>query len=462
MVERIREFLAERPEGATSEDIAAQVLRLKGARGTVADRVVDAALAEDRQVARGGDGIWRLRSASRALKGAEFVSIGVRSSPPEDGPEQLVGLAAMRCSLGGQPRWFPEVQVVGGDGEALESFAAFVEGEMPAAFRLPRVRRLVNGSALASLGRPVVAEGLCLYRLGRLGFPDRLLGTVEDLAEAAGAAYLTERGPQEEAALQGDLLLRLLELRKKADEDTVEAVLADLHPDRAPVDFEAYAFDEAFLGELPQSPGIYVMRDQQGRVIYVGKSVSLRDRVGTYFSRRSERPEKTKRILDRIWSVEVETVGSELEALLLEARLIRLCRPEFNTQVDVHDRASGAAADGDFVLLLPSVEPDSVELFCIGEGRPPEQHRARRDLSDWEGVSRQVRALYFGNDEPPGPLAEDDAADLEILRSWVARNMDAVNRVDMQAVGGPDEALRVLEDYVRGCDLEGWEKVWRI
>ena len=112
MVERIREFLAERPEGATSEDIAAQVLRLKGARGTVADRVVDAALAEDRQVARGGDGIWRLRSASRALKGAEFVSIGVRSSPPEDGPEQLVGLAAMRCSLGGQPRWFPEVQPI--------------------------------------------------------------------------------------------------------------------------------------------------------------------------------------------------------------------------------------------------------------------------------------------------------------------------------------------------------------
>ncbi len=462
MVERIHEFLAERPDGATSEDIAAQVLRLQGARGTVADRVVDAALEEDRQISRGSDGMWRLRPESSALTGAEFVSIGVRASLPEDGPERVVGLAALRCGLHGQPRWFSEVQIEEGPREALESFAEFAEGAVPAAFRLPRIRRLINGAARASLGRAVLAEGLCLYRLGRRGYPDRLLGTVEDLAEAAGAAYLTERGPPEEAALQGDLLLRLLESREKGDGDSVEAVLADLHPDRAPVDFEAYAFDEAFLGELPQSPGIYVMRDLQGRVIYVGKSVNLRDRVGTYFSRRSERPEKTKRILDRIWSVEVETVGSELEALLLEASLIRLCRPEFNTQVSVHDRASGASAGGHYVLLLPSVELDSVELFCIREGRPVKQHRARRDLSDWEGISRQVRARHFSEDGPSGPLEAGDAADLEILRSWVGRNSDAVNRVGMLAAGGAEEALRLLSEYIRGCDLEGWEKVWRI
>ena len=90
------------------------------------------------------------------------------------------------------------------------------------------------------------------------------------------------------------------------------------------------------------------------------------------------------------------------------------------------------------------------------------QHRARRDLSDWEGISRQVRARHFSEDGPSGPLEAGDAADLEILRSWVGRNSDAVNRVGMLAAGGAEEALRLLSEYIRGCDLEGWEKVWRI
>ena len=77
-------------------------------------------------------------------------------------------------------------------------------------------------------------------------------------------------------------------------------------------------------------------------------------------------------------------------------------------------------------------------------------------------MSSHVRALHFGDRGQPGSLSEGDTADLEILKSWVARNIDAVNRVDMQAAGAAGEALRVLADYVRGCDLEGWEKVWRI
>ena len=123
-------------------------------------------------------------------------------------------------------------------------------------------------------------------------------------------------------------------------------------------------------------------------------------------------------------------------------------------------RASGL--DGSFVVLLPSDEPESVELFCVREGRPLEQLRVRRDLSDWEDVSRRVRNLHHNGIRTTGPLAEGDAADLEILMSWVARNVDDVNRVDMQAAGSAEDGLRLLGGYIRGCDLEGWEKVWRI
>ena len=197
-------------------------------------------------------------------------------------------------------------------------------------------------------------------------------------------------------------------------------------------------------------------------MIYVGKSVSVRNLVRTYFARRSERPEKTRRILERIWSVEVERVGSELEALILEARLIRQCRPEFNTQVEVHERSARGDGEQNFVLVLSSSEPGYSELFCVREERAVEQTRVRRDLSDWGRVSQEITFRYFGDADPGPALKEGDEAVLEVLKGWVAQRREDVNLVDMDAFGSTQEAARILGDYVRGCDLDGWEKVWRV
>ncbi len=475
MKERISRFLELQPQGATSEEIAAEALNLRGARGAVADKIVEAAVDGDAQVVMGRDGLWTLKSASRTIREATFVTLGVRAGVDGAGSERLVGIVGRRFGMEGQQERFPEA-AVGEVGEAEKqaflSFASFARSAVPVAFRLPRLRRLVNRCARGTLGHPLLEEGVCLYRLGRRVFPDQPLPSLEALCEAAGLSYLTDRGPEEEAGLQADLLLLLLE--RYGTEGGVEEVISDLYPDALPVYFEAYAFDEAFLDELPQQPGVYIMRDRAGCVIYVGKSVNLRDRVRVYFSRRSERPEKTRRILERIWSMEVQTVGSELEALLLEARLIRLCKPEFNTQVTVHERGAEMGPVRNFVLVLPSSEPDSLELFCVREAEPLEQARVRRDLSDWSGVSEQIGRLYFGEfssefrvpssefQVADSGLSEGDAADLEILKRWLAQRQQQVNCVDMDGSGRPEEALRVLGDYVRGCDLEGWEKLWRV
>lgn len=473
--ERIVRFLELQPKGATSEEIAGGALKLGGARGAVADKIVEAAVDGDARVVMGRDGLWTLASASRTIRKATFVSMGVRAGVDGSGSERLSGIAGRRFGMEGLQERFPEA-AVGEVGEeekqAFLSFASFARSAVPVAFRLPRLSRLVNRCARWALGHPLLKEGVCLYRLGRRVFPDQPLVSLEALSDAAGLSYLTDRGPEEEAGLQANLLLMLLE--RYGAEGGVEEVISDLYPDALPVHFEAYAFDEAFLDELPQQPGVYIMRDQAGCVIYVGKSVNLRDRVRVYFSRRSERSEKARRILARIWSMEVQTVGSELEALLLEARLIRLCKPEFNIQMAVHERSAEMDPVRNFVLVLPSSEPDSLELFCIREAEPLEQARVRRDLSDWSGVSEQIERLYFGEfgsefgvpsskfQVADAGLSEGDAADLETLKRWLAQRQQQVDCVDMDGAGRSEEALRVLGDYVRGCDLEGWEKVWRI
>jgi hypothetical protein len=468
MRDRIRRFLEERDTGASSEEIAAYVLKLRGAAGAVADRVVEAAVEGDAQFVRDGAGAWTLRpvNATTPLREVLFVVAGARPAVPVGrGAERLGSICGIRVGVGHAEERLPETRV-GPDATAargaLASFESFSQGAVPAAFRLPRVRRLVNRSSHEVLGRPVLEGGICLYRMGRRWHPERSLPSLEALGEAAGLPHLAEGGLEQDVDLQVQVLLASVERYLAQGITTVEGVMADLHPDATPVDFEAFAFDEAFLDELPTGPGVYVMREKDGGVIYVGKSINIRDRVRTYFARRSERPEKTRRILERIWSVEVERVGSELEALILESRLIRRCQPEFNTQVAVHDRSARDAVEQNFVLVLPSSESGCAELYCVRRDRAVEQARVRRDLSDWGTVSEQITSRYFGDTGPDPGLEEGDAADSEILRGWVAQNREDVNLVDMDAFGSAQEAARVLGDYVRGCDLDGWEKVWRI
>jgi excinuclease ABC subunit C len=81
---------------------------------------------------------------------------------------------------------------------------------------------------------------------------------------------------------------------------------------------------------LPRAPGIYLFRDQAGDILYVGKAKSLRTRVRSYFRQEASRTIKTQELVRRIASVETIVVGSEAEALILEANLIKEHRPRFN------------------------------------------------------------------------------------------------------------------------------------
>jgi excinuclease UvrABC nuclease subunit len=85
------------------------------------------------------------------------------------------------------------------------------------------------------------------------------------------------------------------------------------------------------LVSLPECPGVYLFRDVRGSIIYVGKSVCLRKRVRSYFYRRDDDSRKIRRLRQEIRSVEWIRTGSELEALLLESRLVKQNLPRFNT-----------------------------------------------------------------------------------------------------------------------------------
>ncbi len=84
------------------------------------------------------------------------------------------------------------------------------------------------------------------------------------------------------------------------------------------------------LEQLPESPGVYIYRDEQGAIIYVGKAVSLKHRVRSYFGASAARDPKVKALMSRARGLEYITTDSEVEALILESNLIKEHRPRYN------------------------------------------------------------------------------------------------------------------------------------
>ena len=86
---------------------------------------------------------------------------------------------------------------------------------------------------------------------------------------------------------------------------------------------------EEELKKLPDRPGVYVMRDKDNNIIYVGKAISLKNRVRQYF-RKTNKTERIKKMVSLIDHFEYIVVDNEAEALILECNLIKKNRPKFN------------------------------------------------------------------------------------------------------------------------------------
>jgi excinuclease ABC subunit C len=81
---------------------------------------------------------------------------------------------------------------------------------------------------------------------------------------------------------------------------------------------------------FPHAPGVYLMKDEAGRVIYVGKAKDLRNRAGSYFLKAAAEEARTARFVSEIRDIDFLQTESEVDALLLEARLVKDIQPKYN------------------------------------------------------------------------------------------------------------------------------------
>ncbi len=87
---------------------------------------------------------------------------------------------------------------------------------------------------------------------------------------------------------------------------------------------------KGILGSLPSKPGVYLMKDADGQIIYIGKAKRLRNRVRSYFTTNADGTQKTLRMRSLVADIDVIITETEVKALILEETLIKQHRPHFN------------------------------------------------------------------------------------------------------------------------------------
>jgi hypothetical protein len=186
---------------------------------------------------------------------------------------------------------------------------------------------------------------------------------------------------------------------------------------------------EHICSAAPQSPGVYVLKDAAGAVVYVGKAVNLRRRLRAHFAERRWRALNPG--MSRIADAEWQPVGSELEALLREADLIHQLQPIVNVQTGAPAGVARSIPRGlirDVLVLLPSVEEDSVELIAARVAGEWTIQRTRRNGADLtvhtQRVMRFFKSPLRARADPPTALLAP------IVFSWLAHRGAAATRLD--------------------------------
>lgn len=201
---------------------------------------------------------------------------------------------------------------------------------------IPLARRFLPG--LRRFKLDLVAQHLNIYMADR----HRALGDAK--VTAAIFSKLLERAHEQGIYTLGHLRRRLQlpvawsgDITQVARPRQGELLHADgnlsLHSALMPRPTGSLFLNPAWKRDFPARPGVYLMKDEHGQVIYVGKAKSLKDRLASYYNHPLGYTRKMDGLLQSVKEIEIRVLGSELEALLVESQLIKQLQPSYNVQL---------------------------------------------------------------------------------------------------------------------------------
>jgi hypothetical protein len=292
-------------------------------------------------------------------------------------------------------------------------------------------------------------ESLAVSRLAALVFPSAApKSDPEDFASLLDLAVPDMESPASQARFLASASQRLLDLVPPDRSGSLSDVAVWIAENTPKVDFSRFAFGRGLIAHAPESPGVYLMRNRAGEVIYVGKAGNLRRRLRSYFTPRALKESKTAAIHNQLYALELLTCATEVEALVLEMRMIRDFRPSINLQEEVHEQPSPYGHGRNLLLLVPV--RDKVDVYFVKDGAFISRLSVPLGSPPSGRLTNRIRTVYFDARKTRVPKRE--AWETEIVARWLAAHRKRLNFIDIDESGTCASLLRRLEFYLKDPD----------
>ncbi|RIK42200.1 MAG: hypothetical protein DCC58_11395, partial [Chloroflexi bacterium] len=308
------------------------------------------------RLVRRPDGYWTTQTvATGSAHPDEYVVVDVETTGLKPSQQRMIEIAIIRIAPDGEPlTWSTLVN----PGRSIPEYIASLTGIRNDDVAVAPPFRDVAQKVVELIGDlPVVAHNADFdmafinAELSRCGYARLVNRTIDTLALAQAVAPEARRlalpdvaralgvaGEKPHRALaDANLTLGVFHvlLQRAASQgccslDDVTRLVAGQRPKPrppGPTGRGRSILDKSHLVDIPNAPGVYIMRDKDDRVLYVGKSKDLRKRVASYYSQPLGYTRKLDGLLELLAKIDVEVVGTELESLILESQLIRRYRP---------------------------------------------------------------------------------------------------------------------------------------
>jgi DNA polymerase-3 subunit epsilon len=353
--EKLHSHLTSHPAGADSRELLAVLFSGAGSDPELGARIISGILAGDPNfVFDSVTGLWSLSRSSTLripLDQAEFVVVDLETASARPAPGSIIEIGAYRMR-GRQilesfqslvqprmriPRFVARLTSISDEmvaearpiEEILPRFRAFLGNAVMVAHNAQFDRAFLDFEFRRLFALGLLNPVLCTLRMARRLLPSLRRRRLDLLAEHFGLSTAGRHRGLGDARMAAELLSIFIEMASQIGLNRLDRLLDHYSRGIAGRHIERHVAPDV-IAALPRKPGVYLMRNQHGDLLYVGKAAHLRDRVASYFGSDTRLTGKIAELVSHVWQVETRPMRSALEAALLEARLIRELKPPFN------------------------------------------------------------------------------------------------------------------------------------
>jgi DNA polymerase-3 subunit epsilon len=403
MRRKLHDYLAQRPSGATSAELLGLLFTAKPAPGILPGRNLEfsarflhAALGDDPHfLYDAGTDRWYStthRAFCQLLSQVEFVVVDLETTGLKPGPAAITEIAAIRITNGRMEEEFTTLVNPGRRVPPMITRLTGINDDMlrdqpPIEGVFPQLQAFLGSSVLVAhnadfdlsflnfdarrlLSTPLLNPSLCTLRLARRLLTGVRSRSLDAVAASLGVATFDRHRALGDARITAEVFLILLEKLTAQGINTLGQLLDFQHAARDGRRFEVF-LPRLTLTHLPEEPGVYHMLDGESRLLYIGKAKNLRRRVSSYFTNSSGHSDKVLDLVRNVHEVTYEQTGSELEAALREAELIRTLKPPYNRLSKHLPRVAflKLTVNNPYPRLALTAKPGSDRVLYIGPFR---------------------------------------------------------------------------------------------